>query len=187
MNDEEIIRLYFCRDEKALSESEKKYGGYCMTVAENVLGNFEDSSECFNSALFNAWNSIPPEKPKNLKIYLAKITRNLAINKLKAEKTQKRGNRAFLEVLDEISEAVPSKDNIEDNYIAKELEKSINEFIKKLPEKERNIFIRRYFFFESPEEIGDRYGFSSNRVSVIVHRTRKKLKIHLEKEGFLNG
>lgn len=187
MEDEEIIRLYFERNEEALSESEKKFGGYCITVAENILGNTEDSLECFNSALFNAWNSIPPEKPNSLKIYLAKITRNLAINRLKAEKTIKRGSGTFADAIDELSDVISSKEDIEENYIAKELEAAINAFIKNLPEKERNVFIRRYFFFESPEVIGKKFKISENHTGVILHRIRKKLRKHLEKEGFLNG
>ena len=186
MNDDEIINLYFKRDETALSESEKKYGIYCRSVAEKILSSREDSEECFNSALLGAWNSIPPEKPRNLKIFLAKITRNTAINLLRFQKTKKRGSGEAEKIFDELSEFIPSGENVEEYADAKELEEYINRFVKNLPEKERNVFIRRYFFFETPKEIGERYGYSQNLVTVILHRTRKKLEKHLIKGGFLN-
>ena len=185
MKDLEIVELYFERNEEAIEKTSEKYGAYCRTVAENILKNPEDSEECLNTALLRLWNSVPPEKPENLKIFLAKITRNLAVNKLKMNLAEKRGGKNEVFAFEELSECVPAKNSVEEGFDAAELEKSINRFAKNLPEKERNIFIRRYFFFESPKEIGGRYAFSENRVSVILHRIRKKLRKHLEKEGFL--
>ena len=185
MKDSEIIELYFERNEEAIEKTSEKYGVYCKTVAENILKNPEDSEECLSSALFVLWNSIPPQKPENLKIFLAKITRNLALNTLKAKFAEKRGGKEGFAAFDELSECIPAENSIEESFDAAELEKAINDFAKNLPEKERNIFIRRYFFFESPKEIAERYSFSENRVSVILHRIRKKLRKHLEKEGFL--
>lgn len=183
MEDKDIIRLYFERDEKAIFETEEKYGAYCRKTAENILGDSGKAEECLNSALLGAWNSIPPNEPENLKIYLAKIARNFAIGILEKEKAEKRGGGTFLKALEEISESVPASENVEESYIAKELGERINFFVSKLPEKERKIFIRRYFFFESQEKIGEKFGFSPNRVAVILHRTRKKLRKFLEKEG----
>ena len=182
MEDKEIIRLYFERDEKAISETEEKYGAYCRKTAENILGDFGKAEECLNSALLGVWKSVPPNEPKNLKIYVAKITRNFAIGIFEKEKAEKRGGKAFFETLEELSESIPSKESVEESYFEKELGESINRFVKNLPEKERKIFIRRYFFFETVEKIGERFGFSANRVSVILHITRKKLKKYLEKE-----
>ena len=185
MRDDEIIALYFLRDENAITASAEKYGAYCRTVAENILRDSEDADECLNSALLGAWNSIPPNSPENLKIFLAKITRNLALNKLKAKTAEKRGGGETAAVLDELSECIPSGENIEDKIIAKELEKSVNLFVSKLPKRERNVFIRRYFFMESADIIGERYSLSPNSVGVILHRIRKKLRKHLEKEGYI--
>ncbi len=182
LEDKDIIRLYFERNEEAICKTEEKYGAYCFKTAENILGDSGKAEECLNSALLGAWNSIPPNEPKNLKIYLAKIARNFAIGILEKEKAEKRGGGVLEIAAEELSEAVSSKENVEENYIAKELGESINRFVSNLPEKERKIFIRRYFFFETPEKIGEKFGFSPNRVSVILHRTRKKLKKHLEKE-----
>ena len=185
MEDEKIIELYFCRNEEAVAETEKKYKTYCQSIAVNILHNCDDAEECVNSAWLGAWNSIPPEKPQNLKVYLAKITRNAAINKLKFKKAEKRGCEEENTVFDELSECIPAKENVEEEVMAKELENSINRFAKNLPQRERNVFIRRYFFMETTEEIGKRYSISANNAAVILHRVRKKLKKHLEKEGFV--
>lgn len=182
LEDKDIIRLYFERNEEAIRETKEKYGAYCFKTAENILGDFGKAEECLNSALLGVWNSVPPNDPKNLKIYFAKITRNFAVGILEKENAKKRGGALEI-AAEELSEAIPSKESVEESCIAKELGEKINFFVSKLPETERKIFIRRYFFFETPEKIGEKFGFSPNRVSVILHRTRKKLKKFLEKEG----
>ncbi len=185
MLDEEIIALYFARDEKALEETAEKYGSYCCAVAENILRDKEDAEECVNSAWLGAWNAIPPNSPGNLKIFLAKITRNLALNRLRAKTAGKRGGNECAAVYDELSELISSGESVEEGFDAKELGESINGFASKLPKRERNIFIRRYFFMETAESIGKRYSLSANNVAVILHRIRRKLKKHLEKEGYI--
>lgn len=184
MQDEEIIALCFEKNEKAIDEISAKYGAYSRKVAENVLRNPEDAEECFNSALLAFWKCVPPEKPENLRVFLAKITRNLALNKLREKNTEKRGGNENAEVFEELSECIPSGENVEESFIAKELGESINRFAKKLPERERNVFIRRYFFMETMEEIGKRFGISAGNAAAILHRIRKKLRKHLEKEGY---
>ena len=184
MLDEKIIELYFERNEEAIEKSAEKYGAYCRRIAKNLLNNEEDSEECLNSALLILWNSIPPQKPKNLKLFFAKIARNIALEKLRRKNAKKRGGGETEEIFEELSELIPSDNDTEETVVAGELKEIINSFVKNLPEKESKIFIRRYFFFETPKEIGKRFGFSQNRVSVILHRTRKKLKDYLEKEGY---
>ena len=183
MEDNEIIELYLKRDENAIFETEKKYGNYCRKIAENILIR-EDSEECINSALLGIWNSVPPKKPENLKFFFAKIVRNIALTKRRKNYAEKRGGGKTEEVFEELSEFLRSEENVEEKVIGKELKESINRFVKNLPEAERNVFVRRYFFFESPKEIGKLCGFSPNRVSVILYRIRKKLKDYLEKEGY---
>ena len=185
MRDEEITELFFARNESALEAAERKYGAYCLAVAENILHDKEDAAECLNSTLLGAWNAIPPEKPRNLKIYLAKLTRNLAVNRLKAKTAEKRGGGENEALLDELSECITGGRDVEEEFIAKELGESINRFIGGLPKKESGIFIRRYFFGEAPAEIAERFGISANGVSVILHRLRKKLRKELEREGYI--
>lgn len=184
LTDNEIIALYFERSEKAITETSEKYGGYCRVIAENILQNSEDCEEILNSVWLNLWNSVPPEKPENLKVFLAKITRNLSLNRLKERRAAKRFAFEGETPFDELSECLPSEESVEDGFIAKELGAEINRFAKKLSSKERNVFIRRYFFGESLSAIGERFGITQNGAAVILFRTRKKLRKHLEKEGW---
>ncbi|MBQ7873565.1 MAG: sigma-70 family RNA polymerase sigma factor [Oscillospiraceae bacterium] len=183
MKDEKIIGLYWQRDESAIAESEKKYGAYCFAVAENILHDREDSEEALSDTWMRSWNSIPPKKPQNLKLFFAKITRNLAFDRFKVKTAEKRGGGETALIIGELGECVPSAFCVEEEIAGKELRESINSFVKGLSLRERNVFIRRYFFAEKIGDIAKRYGISENNVSVILSRTRKKLKTHLEREG----
>lgn len=108
MDDKQIIELYWQRNEDAIHETSLKYGSYCYSIAHNILSNNEDSEECVNDTWLKAWNSIPPQRPVHLKMFLAKITRNLSFDKYKAGKAAKRGNGEIAVVLDELSECLPS-------------------------------------------------------------------------------
>lgn len=185
MKDEQIINLYWQRNEKAILETNRKYGAYCHTVAYHILHSQEDSEECVNDTWLRAWNGIPPNRPVRLQMFLAKITRNLALDKLRTQTARKRGNGEIEMLLDELSECISAADDVENQLLAKELEKVINRFVHKLPERECNLFVRRYFFAEPVEEIAKKYGLSANNVMVILSRTRKKLKIHLKMEGYV--
>ena len=184
LTDKEIVDLYFLRSEKALSESENKYGTYVKSVSYNILFNIEDSEEVLSDTLLRSWNSIPPHKPQSLKMFLAKIARNLSFDRYKAKKTQKRGSGETEAVLEELSECLPSPNTTESYIDEKELRILINGFLFSLSEKERLPFIRRYFFAESIKSIAERYGFTENNLSVLLFRCRKKLKQKLRKEGY---
>ena len=149
MNDEEIIALYFERNEAAIKESENKYKNYCLAAAENILESKEDAEECLNSALLAVWNSIPPQNPNNLKIYIAKITRNFALNKLKEKTAEKRGGGRTDAVMEELAECVPAKENTEDAFDAMELEKSINRS-EKASGNRKGDFYPQILFYGNP-------------------------------------
>jgi len=185
ITDKEIIDLYFIRSERALKESEQKYGSYIKTVSYNILNNIGDSEEVLSDTLLKTWNSIPPKKPQNLKMFLAKIARNLSFDRYRAKNAEKRGKNEVNLVLDELSECLPANETTEDLIEAKELNVLINKFIYSLPERDAKIFIRRYFYCESVKVIAERYEISENNVSVILNRARLKLKEKLRKEGFL--
>lgn len=185
MTDDKIINLYRQRSELAITESSKKYGSYCHTVANNILNNNEDSDECVNDTWFRAWNVIPPASPTCLKLFFAKIVRNLAFDKLKAKKAAKRGSDEISLVLDELGECIADNSNVESMIITKELEKNINSFLRTLSEHDCNVFVRRYFFADTITDIAGRYNQSPNNITVNLSRTRKKLKIYLEKEGYI--
>lgn len=186
MEDSQIIELYLHRNSDAIRETEIKYGAYCMTIANRILRNREDSEECVNDTWLRAWNSIPPQIPRKMKMFLAKITRNLATNRFQAETAAKRGGGEQTLVLEELEECVAGSQNVEKELEAKELDECVRTFVRDLPEKEGNVFVRRYFFTESVAEIADRYGMTDNNVTVILCRVRKKLRARLREGGFFN-
>ena len=185
MEDQRIVELFWDRDPQALVHSQEKYGAYCGCIARNILDNEEDAQECVNDTLLYAWNAIPPARPENLQFYLATITRNEALDRYRKDHALKRGGGKVTVALDELAESIASDQDPQKTCQAKELEGAINGFVRSLPDMEGNIFIRRYYFLDSLEDIAARYGISKGSLSVILSRTRKKLKKYLEKEGFL--
>ncbi len=186
MEDNEIVELYWQRDENAIRESDSKYGAYCFAVADNILHSKEDSEECVNDTWLKAWNTMPPQRPNKLRMFLAKITRNLSFNRYIARSAEKRGGGEITAVLDELAECIESESDVAGEYEAKELEQYIRFFVRSLPERDGNVFVRRYFFAEPVRKIAERYDLTDNHVMVILSRTRGKLKANLKKEGFLN-
>ena len=186
MEDNQIIELYWSRNENAIKETDHKYGNYCFAVADNILHNREDAEECINDTWLHAWNAIPPQKPARLRIFLTKITRNLSFNRFNARTAQKRGGSEINLVLDELAECIASESDVENEYAAKELSESIRKFVRSLSERDGNVFIRRYFFTEPVKIIAQSYSLTENNVCVMLRRTRKKLKAYLIKEGFCN-
>ena len=186
MEDYKIVALYWKKDENAINETSRKYGAYCFAIADNILHNKEDSEECVNDTWLKAWNAMPPQRPTKLQIFLAKITRNLSFNRFNARSAEKRGGGEIVLVLDELAECIASETDVASEYEAKELGQCIRRFVKALPERDGNIFVRRYFFTESITQIAQKYSLTENNVMVILSRTRKKLKAHLVKEGFFS-
>lgn len=182
MKDDEILNLYFERDEAAITATAEKYGKYCLRVSYNILGNKEDAEECVNNAYLNAWESIPPQRPNNLATYLGKITRNLSINRYNAYNTEKRGKGAMELALAELNECIPDKSSVEESIAESELTRIINEFLLSEPEHKRNIFIRRYWYVYSIKDIAASYNMSESKVATLLMRMRNELKAHLEKE-----
>lgn len=183
MTDEKIIEFYFKRDEIAIEETNKKYGAYCFQIANNILNCKEDSEECVNDTWLRVWGSIPPTYPQCLRLFLAKIVRNISFNKYKSKYTNKRGNGELALILDEL-ESVIGHNDVEATFLAEELQATINQFVHELPEREGNVFIRRYFYADAIRDISERYHISENYVRVMLNRMRNKLKETLEKEGY---
>lgn len=184
MDDSEILELFFSRNEKAISESNQKYGKYCAAVAMNILGKREDSEECVNDALLKAWDTIPPEKPRNLAGYLARITKNISINRYNNAQAAKRGCGEIPLIYDELSECIPDKTDVERDFEQSELISAVKDFLGTLPEAKRNLFLLRYWYCLSVSEAAAKAGVSANSAAVTLARTRKKLLAHLRKRGF---
>ncbi len=184
MNDQQIVALYIQRDEQAISATSEKYGSYCTSIAKNILGSNEDAEECVNDTYLHAWNSIPPHKPNVLSTFLGKITRNLSLNKYKHETAEKRGGCQLTIVLDELSDYISDKDDVEQEVDRKELVSAINSFLATLSTDKRNIFVCRYWYFDSISDIGNRFNMTENNVSVILNRLRTKLHNYLLERGY---
>lgn len=185
MEDKAILDLYFARDELAITETDRKYGGYCYSVANRILYSNEDSEETVSDTYWQAWNSIPPQRPNFLKLFLAKITRNLALNRRQKQTADKRGGGEVDLVLEELAGCIPGTEQIDDQLNAKELGRTIRMFLDTLPERDRAIFLHRYFFVEDADTISARYGMKRTTVNVILSRTRTKLKTFLTQEGYI--
>lgn len=186
MEDQRIVDLYWSRNAEAIHESSKKYGAYCFSIANNILHNNEDSEECVNDTWLKAWNAIPPQKPAKLQMFLAKITRNLSFDRFSARVAEKRGGGEIHMVLDELAECLAAESDVASEYESKELGQAIRQFVNALPDRDRNVFLRRYFFVESVADISAQFGLTKNNVMVILSRTRKKLKHHLYKKGLID-
>lgn len=177
MQDTDIIALYFERDEQAIEKTDEKYGAYLKKIAFNILCDVFSSEECCNDTYFKVWNSIPPTVPVCFRAFIARITRNLALDKYKAQGATKRGT--VTESLDELSECV-GEDTISRELDSKEIGAAISDFLKKEGESARIIFVRRYFYCESIKDIAFRLGMTEGAIKTSLSRTRQKLSIHLK-------
>ena len=184
MDDRQIIILYNQRDETAISETSKKYGNYCFAIANNILFNQQDSEECVNDTWLRTWNTIPPQNPDCLKLYVAKITRNLSLDRLKSNTRDKRGGGEVQLALDEVGEFISDQTRVDSELEQEAFMQSLNRFLYSLPARDCNIFIRRYFYIQPTKQIAQLYLTSEGNVLKILSRTRKKLKKHLETEGY---
>ena len=182
VDDERIIELYFKRDEAAIKETSDKYGRLCYFVANNILSCHEDSEECVNDTYARAWSSIPPNKPEKLGAYLAKITRNLALDRYNEQNAKKRKAQSDAVSLEEL-EAILSNEGEtpEDEIIMKEC---INSFLYSLDKEKRIVFVQRYFYMCSVEDIAKNNSLKENNVRVMLLRLRQKFKKHLSEYGY---
>ena len=184
MDDAKIVQLYFDRNEQAIPATADKYGNYCTSIAKNILGNDEDAEECVNDTYLNAWNTIPPHRPKMLSTFLGKIVRNLAFNRYKHNTADKRGGGEITAVLDELAGCVSGNENVEQSYEYKELVRAINDFLGALPAHKRNIFVCRYWYTDSISNIAARYNMTYAAVSMELNRLRTKLHNYLTERGY---
>jgi len=183
--DREIVDLYWSRSERAISETDAKYGSYCHSIAYGILANNEDAEECVSDTYLAAWNAMPPRRPSILAAFLGKITRCNAIDRWRSRGRQKRGSGEIVLALEELEECVPDSLTVEKAYARKQLSMVINRFLDGLPETQRQIFLCRYWYLDSVSQIAGYYGFSNSKVTSMLHRMREKLRKVLEQEGLL--
>ena len=183
MEDTQIVDLYFARSEQAIKETDTKYGGYCYSIAYNILTNQEDSEECVSDTYLSAWNAMPPRRPSVLAAFLGKITRNISLDRWRKYRAFKRGAGQVEIALEELQECVSGEESAEEKAIRREILASLNRFLGTLNDAERNVFVCRYWYLDSTEEIAEKSGFSVSKVKSMLHRIRKRLNAQLEKEG----
>ena len=182
MDDSRIIELYFQRKEQAISATAVKFGNYCMKIASNILRDERDAEEAVSDAWMDAWDTIPPTRPRSLKAYLGTLTRRRSLDRYDALTAQKRGGGQVEIALEELAECASSQD-VQAQAEASELAERIGAFLRTVPATDRRVFVCRYWYFDPIEAIAEQFGFSKSKVRSMLHRTRGKLRKYLEKEG----
>ena len=183
MEDKSIVELFWNRSEQGLEELNRKYGTFLFRMAYNLLSNKEDSEECVNDTYLKTWNSIPEARPDSLKLYTGRITRNLAINRIKSKSAEKRGQQ-LTEMLSELSECIPSSDNPATDYEFKVLQECIRSYVHGLDDLNQCIFVQRYWMGETVGSIARQTALSENAVSGRLFRMRSELKKALDLAGY---
>ena len=184
MKDDQIVNLYWDRNEDAIHQTQMKYGAYLAKVAYNILADYEDSEECVNDTYLAAWNSMPTNRPNVLSTYLSKITRQITIDMFRKKNRLKRYASEYAISLEEFGDSFADGTTPEQELDAKLLIDAINRFLRTLPNDARNTFIGRYYFFDSLKEVAAYCGMSESKAKSMLYRTRQSLKAYLEKEGF---
>lgn len=185
MEDSRIIGLYFERNERAIEETQKKYGRYLSKIAYNILANIEDSQESVSDACFKAWNTIPPSKPQSLSAYLGRIVRQNSIDIYRKKHSQKRFPGEYGQALSEIEADAVGGETVEAQTDFKLLAEKINEYLNTLPEETASIFVCRYYFCDSIKSIAEKTGYGDSKIKSSLHRTRLGLKDYLRREGVI--
>lgn len=182
MSEQEILELYLARDEEAIRKSEESYGAYCYTVAYRILRDDGEAAECVNDTWFQAWRAIPPTQPQNLGAYLAKITRNLSLNRYRSACRKIREADRVAISIEELQECIPAGQTPEQAMEQSFLGELISDFLRGLQKEERVMFVRRYFYMDSVAEVADYLGCSESKVKTTMFRCRKKLQELLVRE-----
>lgn len=183
MEDREIVALYWQRSERAVAETDAKYGAFCRAVALDLLSVREDAEECVNDAYQAAWESMPEEKPDKLRAWLGRVVRNLSVDRWRKNHRQKR--YAGLEtLLSELDDCVPSAEDVERTVEAAELGRAIDAWLRTLPEDDARLFLRRYWNGTPLQTLAKERGVAPNKLAQKMYRLRLGLKAALEKEGF---
>lgn len=183
MEDYRIVDMYWDRDEGAIAESDRKYGRMLNSLSFALLSSREDAEECVNDTYIDAWNAMPTARPDNLGAFLSKITRRISIDRFRAKHRQKRGGVDNLTL--ELMDCIPSSESVESEYENGRLKEALDSFLYSLDREKRVMFVRRYFYSHSIEQISEQMNISVAKVKTTLFRVRKSLKEYLEKERLL--
>ncbi len=183
MDDNKIIDLYWARSQQAIVESQNKYGAYCRAIALNILDRAEDAEECVNDTWLRAWNAMPPQRPTMLQAFFGKLTRNLSLDRWRRERAAKRGGSQTELALEELEGCLSAREQVEDALNAEQTGAVISRFLRTLPDTDRKLFLRRYWYLDSIQILAAGFHMTQSQVKSRLHRTRQKLRAELEKEG----
>lgn len=182
MEDKQIIKLYFQRNESAIAETATKYGAFCHKIAMNILSVHEDAEECVNDTYHSVWNQIPPTTPDSFRAFLGRITRNLSISRFRHLRAKKRFAGMEL-MLSELEECIPASISVEQTIEANELSSYINEWLMTLAEADAMLFTRRYWYADSVQSLAKKSNTTAAKMAQTMLRLRKSLKTYLEQKG----
>ena len=182
MEDLQIINLYWQRDERAIRETDIKYGGYCYSIALNILSDRADAEECVNDTYHQTWTSIPPNRPKSLKAWLGKICRNIAINVWEKNHARRRYDGIEL-LLSELEDCIPSPNSVENTLELSEISDCISAWLRSLPAEDRALFVRRYWNGDAIRTLARERGIPATKLTQKMYRLRKGLRKTLAEEG----
>ncbi|MGM9643611.1 MAG: RNA polymerase sigma factor [Eubacteriales bacterium] len=183
MDDGKIVDLYWARNERAITESQKKYGRMLSSLSYSLLSSYEDAEECVNDTYLDAWNAMPEARPEFLGAFLSKITRRISVDRFRAKHREKRGG--MNEIVSELDECIPSEDRVERQYESKLLRDEINDFLYSQPKEKRVMFVLRYFYSKSVSEISEQVCVGESKVKTTLFRMRKELQERLEENELL--
>ena len=178
MNDQDIIALYFDRNEQAIRETADKYGQTCLQASMNILNSYPDAEECLNDTYLKTWNAIPPTKPHSLGAFVLRITRNLSLNRLRDLRRQRR-NRELTLSFDELEDCISLPDTD-----SGELAELLSDFVSRQRETDRVLFMGRYWFACPIQDLARRMNMTPNAVRQRLHKTRERLRSYLEERGY---
>lgn len=184
VDDEEIIELYWKRDEQAISETDKKYRRYLFTIAYNILHDNMDCDECLNDTYLKTWNKIPPTRPRILQLFLSKITRDVSVDKYRENNLTRKIPSELMLSLDELDECITSNEDIEKDIFIRQMIGILNSYLESLNSREEFCFVCRYYYGDSIENIARMLRVSDRTVFRDLARIRKGLRDRLESEGF---
>lgn len=184
MSDDKIVELYWQREEKAIEYTDAKYGRYLYTIAYNIVHNRPDCEECLNDTYLGTWNSIPPTRPKAFQAFISKIMRNVAVRKFRRNNADKRIPSSMTVSLEEMDDCVAYNSSVDEEYAIRELTRILNKYLSELPERDATIFISRYYYSDSLEDLSKMLGVSERTVSRMLLKLRQDLKQLLDEEGY---
>ena len=187
MEDQQIVALYWERDERAIRETDRQYGRYLFQIAYQILREREDSRESVNDTYLRAWTSIPPARPAALGLYLGKIIRHLSIDRFRSRNRKKRGAGEYVQSLEELEECISGGNTTEQYADVRALAEMLNRFLKEMKPEARGVFISRYYYMDSVRETAFYYGISEAKVKSMLQRMRIRLKAYLREAGFEQG